>query len=68
MYGGLPPQFDVNGASKPFRYAAFERDALNYFYRAVLTMALAGRAFGDESIFSSMRALASEVETGMHVG
>jgi hypothetical protein len=68
MHGGLPPQFDVNGASKPFRYAVFERDALNYFYRAVLTMALAGMAFGDENVISSMRALASEIETGMHVG
>jgi hypothetical protein len=68
MYGGLQPQFDVNGASKPFRYAEFGRDALSYFYRAVLTMALAGRAFGDENMFSSMRALASELEPGMHVG
>jgi hypothetical protein len=68
MHGGLPPQFDVNGASKPFRCAVFERDALNYFYRAVLTMAFAGMAFGDENVISSMRALASEIEPGMHVG
>ena len=65
MYGGLPPRFDVDGAYKPFRYAEFKRDALNYFLRATQTMALAGLAFGDENIYSSMRPLESEVETEM---
>jgi hypothetical protein len=65
MYGGMPPRFDVNGASKNFRYAAHARDALNYFYRSVLAMAIAAKAFQDESLFSSMRALAAEMETGM---
>jgi hypothetical protein len=65
MYGGMPPRFDVNGASKSFRYAEHERDALNYFYRAVLAMAVAAKAFGDEGLFASMRALASEIETEM---
>jgi hypothetical protein len=69
MYGGVPPRFDVNGAFKNFRYAEHARDALNYFYRAVLTMAIAARAFQDEGLCSSMRALAAEIETGMrHVG
>jgi hypothetical protein len=65
MYGGIPPRFDVNGASKNFRYAEHAQDALNYFYRAVLAMAIAAKAFGDEDLFSSIRALAAEIETGM---
>jgi hypothetical protein len=65
MYGGIPPRFDVNGASKNFRYAEHAQDALNYFYRAVLAMAIAAKAFGDEGLFSSIRALAAEIETGM---
>jgi hypothetical protein len=67
MYGGMPPRFDVNGASKNFRNAAHARDALNYFYRAALTMAIAARAFGDENLSSSMRELTVEIETGMDV-
>jgi hypothetical protein len=65
MYGGMPPRFDVNGAFKNLRYAEHARDGLNYFYRAVLTMAIAARAFQDEGLCSSMRALAAEIETGM---
>jgi hypothetical protein len=65
MYGGMPPRFDVSGAFKKFRYAEHERDALNYFYRPILAMAFAAKAFGDEDLGSSMRGLASEIETAM---
>jgi hypothetical protein len=37
-------------------------DALNYFYRALLSMALAGKAFGDEELFTEMRAEAAKLE------
>lgn len=65
MYGGLPPCFDINGASKNFRYAEFARDARNVFYRAIGSMAFAAKAFGDERLFLSMHALASEIYTEM---
>jgi hypothetical protein len=65
MYGGMPPRFDVSGASKNVRYAAHARDALNYFYRGVLAMAIAAKAFEDDALFSSMRALAGNIEAGM---
>jgi hypothetical protein len=65
MYGGVPPRFDLNGASKDLRGAEFERDAANYFYRAILTMAFAGKALGDEHLFSSMSAFASQIEAQM---
>jgi hypothetical protein len=65
MYGGIPPRFDVNGASKNFRYTEHARDALNYFYRAVLAMAVTAKAFQDESLFSLMQGLAATIERGM---
>jgi hypothetical protein len=65
MCGGMPTRFDVSGESRILRGPEHERDALNYFYRAVLAMAVAAMAFGDDDLFSSMRAFASEVETAM---
>jgi hypothetical protein len=64
MCGGIPPRFDINGAFKNFRYAEHARDALNYFYRSILAMAIAAKAFQDESLFASMRALAADIEAG----
>ena len=40
-------------------------DALNYFYRALLSMAFAAKAFGDEELFSQMRATAAKLEERM---
>jgi hypothetical protein len=65
MCGGLPPRFDVSGELRNFRAAEHERDALNYFYRALLTMALAAKALGDEALFSKMQTSAAEVEAAM---
>lgn len=36
MFGGWPPRFDINGASKSFRYAEHASDAQNVFYRAII--------------------------------
>jgi hypothetical protein len=65
MYGGAPPRFDVSGTFKQFRYASQHRDAMNYFYRGVLTMALAAQAFEDGRLYGSMRKLGSELEVEM---
>ncbi len=65
MYGGLPAQFDVNGKSRNFRAPSQERDALNLFYRAVLAMAVAANAFGDNALLTTMRAWAAELDAAM---
>jgi hypothetical protein len=65
MYGGAPPRFDVSGAFKQFRYASQQRDAMNYFYRGVLTMALAAQAFQDDQLYDLMRKLGSRLEIEM---
>jgi hypothetical protein len=65
MYGGVPPRADVSGAFKKFRYAGQQRDAVNYFYRGVQTMALAAQAFQDDQLYDLMRKLASRLETEM---
>jgi hypothetical protein len=40
-------------------------DALNYFLRALFSMAFAAKAFGDEDLFSEMRAEAAKLEAIM---
>jgi hypothetical protein len=65
MYGGNPPRFDVSGEFRHFRGTEHADDALNYFLRAVFAMAFAAMAFGDQELFSSMRAHAAKIEAGM---
>jgi hypothetical protein len=65
MYGGVSPRADVSGAFKQFRYASQQRDAMNYFYRGVLTVALAAQAFQDDQLYDLMRKLASGLEIEM---
>jgi len=66
MYGGSPAQFDVNGKSRNSRAPWQERDALNYFYRAVLAMAVVASAFGDDALFTTIRAWSTELDAAMH--
>jgi hypothetical protein len=65
MYGGLPAQFDVSGKFRNWRAPSQERDALNYFYRAVLAMAAAAKAFSDDELFTTIRAWASDLDAAM---
>jgi len=51
MYGGDPPRFDVKGELKSYRMQEHADDALNYFFRALHSMAFAARAFGDDEMF-----------------
>jgi hypothetical protein len=65
MYGGVPPRFDVSGEFRNLRDGVHANDALNYFLRALFSMAFAAKAFGDENLFSEMRAKARQLETNM---
>ena len=65
MYAGLPPRVDVSDAFKQFGYASHQRDAVNYFYRGVLTMTLVAQAFQDDPLYASMRKLGSGLEMEM---
>jgi hypothetical protein len=65
MYGGMPPRFDVSGEFRSVRRREFANDAMNYFYRALVAMAFAAKAFGDEDLFQKMRAEAAAFEVRM---
>jgi hypothetical protein len=55
MCAGHAPLFDISGQHKTFRRPTFERDAMNYFFRGILAMGIAARAFGDDELFELMR-------------
>jgi hypothetical protein len=65
MCGGEPPRFDVSAKFSDLRRAAHANDAMNYFYRALVSMAFAANAFENEELFLRMRAAASEFENSM---
>jgi hypothetical protein len=65
MYGGAPPRFDISGEFRSLRGEGYANDALNYFLRALMSMAVAAEAFGDEELFSEMRAKVAELESAM---
>jgi hypothetical protein len=65
MYGGLPPRFDVSGEFRSLRGEEHANDALNYFLRALFSMAYAAKAFGDEVLFSEMLAEADKLDARM---
>jgi hypothetical protein len=70
MYGGTPPAFHLDGMSNTARHAEHRIDLWNYFYRGVITFALAGKAFGNESLFQSVRQFAAKFarEAGQDYG
>jgi hypothetical protein len=45
MYGGWPPQFDISGEYRTLRCEEHANDALNYFLRALFSMAFAAKAW-----------------------
>jgi hypothetical protein len=61
MYGGWPPRFDISGDIGTLRDAA-ANDALNYFLRALHSMAFAAKAFGDQALFAAMLAEADKLQ------
>jgi hypothetical protein len=66
MCGGKPPRFDVSGEFRNVRHREFADDAMNYFYRALVAMAFAAKAFGDEDLFQKMRTDAATFEVRMN--
>lgn len=67
MYGGYPPRFDISGEYRNYRIEEHADDALNYFLRALYTMGIAAKAFGDEVLFLEMRQSATELEKKMPI-
>jgi hypothetical protein len=67
MYGGWPPRFDLSGESGTWRGEGAANDALNYFHRALFSMAFAATAFGDQALFEEMRAEADKLEARIQV-
>jgi len=59
MCVGNPPTFDVNGATRMRRREEHERDAKNYFYRALVAVTHAAKALGDESLCATLAKHAS---------
>ena len=65
MCAGHVARFDVNGECRTLRRVEFERDAMNYFYRGILAMAIAAKAFGDDELFASLLPEAERFESQM---
>ncbi|MGH6788143.1 MAG: hypothetical protein ACRECC_00495 [Pseudolabrys sp.] len=64
MCAGEPPRFDIGGMFSHLRTEHAD-DALNYFYRSLISMAFAARAFGDEKLFSQVREAATQFDAAM---
>jgi hypothetical protein len=65
MYLGHPPKFDISGEYAVLRFDLHASDAQNYFYRALVSMAFAAKAFGDEVLFSRVYEKTKEFEAAM---
>lgn len=65
MCGGDPPRFDVRSEFSELRMASQADDAMNYFYRALVSMAYGAKALADEELFSRMHKAASIFEKHM---
>jgi hypothetical protein len=65
VYGVATPLFDLSGETKTLRSREPARDALNYFYRALCSMAIAAKAFGDENLFSEILGRVDALEARM---
>lgn len=65
MVWGEPPRFDVCGETAQFATRGFDRDALNYFYRALLGTILAAIAFGEQKLASELQICKGTLEKEM---
>jgi len=54
MCGGMPPKFYLNGMLGTIRIAEHADDAWNYFYRSLISVNVAARAFGDNSLVDAL--------------
>lgn len=60
MYGGNPPAFHMHGMLGTPRHVEHRADLWNYFYRAIIAFGFAGKAFGDDELFATIRDFADE--------
>jgi hypothetical protein len=51
MYGGNPPHFHVHGMRGTERQSEHRYDLWNYFFRGIISFAVAAKAFDDEELF-----------------
>ncbi len=63
MYGGNPVKFHVRGLLGTPRIKEHERDMWNFFYRGILVFGLAAKAFGERSMFESLRQYCDRFES-----
>lgn len=66
MVWGEPPRFDLCGETAQFATRGFDRDALNYFYRALIDTAIAATAFGEQKLVSDVKTCALTLENEMN--
>jgi hypothetical protein len=57
---------DVSGEFRNVRRREFADDAMNYFYRALVAMAFAAKAFADDELFQKMYTEAATFEARMN--
>jgi hypothetical protein len=55
LYGGSPPRFHLRGMLGTRRIDVHRQDLWNYFYRGISAFAIVAMAFGDKSLFASIR-------------
>jgi hypothetical protein len=66
MVWGEPPRFDVCGETAQLATRGYDRDALNYFYRALISTAVAAIAFGEHKLVSELEACKGALEKEMN--
>ena len=62
MWGGDPPQFHIHGMAGTPRHDIHRYDLYNPFFRAILSFALAAKAFGDEKLCATLSAFVWEFD------
>jgi len=62
MYGGEPARFHMEGMRRSPLWQGHADDLWNYIFRGILSFGVAAKAFGDEKLFSQIRAYADEFE------
>lgn len=60
MYGGNPASFHMHGMLGTPRHAEHRADLWNYFYRAIIAVAFAAKAFGDDELFATIKNFSDE--------
>ena len=70
MCGGDPPRFHIEGMLGTPRMVEHINDALNYFYRGLISITIVAKAFGDKSLVETLYQYLAKFEeaTGVNGG